>query len=87
MSEEEVAIEIYEEDLTVIHDTLASVYHFSLSYDLFNQYKNLSNSVQLSPLTKQVKTVMTRVQGILDDAAAQLELAQADEESTTADVS
>lgn len=76
--EEEVGIVIYEEDLTVIYDTLASVYHFSLSYDLFNQYKNLSNSVQLSPLTKQIKTVMSRVQGVLDDAAAQEELKTAD---------
>ena len=62
-------IEVYEEDLTVIHDTLASVYHFALSYDLFNQYKNLSNNVQLSPLTKQIRQVQTRVKSILDDAA------------------
>ena len=63
-------IEVYEEDLEAMYSTLASVYHFCLSYDLFNQYKNLSNSVQLSPLTKQVKQMQNRVKGYLDDAAA-----------------
>ena len=66
-------IEVYEEDLTVIHDTLASVYHFCLSYDLFNQYKNLSNNVQLSPLTRQIRQVQNRVKNILEDAHSEEE--------------
>lgn len=63
-------IEVYEEDLEAIYSTLSSMYHFCLSYDLFNQYKNLSNTVQISPLTKQVKQMQNRVKGYLDDAAA-----------------
>lgn len=80
MNEVEVPkpIEVYEEDLTVIHDTLASVYHFCLSYDLFNQYKNLSDGVQLSPLTKQIRRVQTRVAGILEDHRNE----QAEQEAT-----
>lgn len=63
-------IEVYEEDLEALYSTLGSMYHFCLSYDLFNQYKNLSNTVQVSPLTKQVKQMQNRVKGYLDDAAA-----------------
>lgn len=72
MPDEEVLkpIEVYEEDLEALYSTLGSVYHFCLSYDLFNQYKNLSNSVQVSPLTKQVKQMQNRVKGYLDDAEA-----------------
>lgn len=66
-------IEVYSEDLEKILNTLTSVYHFCLSYDLFNQYKNLSNGVQISPLTKQVKAMQARVKGYLDDAAADKE--------------
>lgn len=66
-------IEIYSEDLEQIYSTLSSVYHFCLSYDLFNQYKNLSNGVQISPLTKQVKAMQARVKGYLDDAAVDAE--------------
>ena len=60
-------ISIYEEDAEVILTTLNSVYHYCLSYDLFNQYKNLSNSVQRSPLTKQVERCRNRMQSILDE--------------------
>lgn len=66
-------IEVYEEDLEAIFNTLGSVYHFCLSNDLFNQYKNLSNTVQLSPLTRQIKQVQNRVKGYLDDAQQERE--------------
>lgn len=68
--EELSMIEVYEEDLEAINATLTSVYSFALSYDLFNQYKNLSNKVQYSPLTKQVKAMQVLVQSYLDDAEA-----------------
>lgn len=61
-------LKVYEPDLVQLQETLATVYHFCVSYDLFNQYKNLSNSVQLSPLTKQVKRMQTRIGNILEDA-------------------
>lgn len=60
-------ITMYEEDVEAILATLDSVYHYCLSFDLFNQYKNLSNSVQLSPLTKNIRRVRNRVQSILDE--------------------
>lgn len=63
----EKEIVMYEEDVEVLLSTLNSVYHFSLSYDLFNQYKNLSNSVQLSPLTKAIQRARNRLQSILDE--------------------
>lgn len=63
-------VEIYEEDLEVLFDTLSAVYHFCLSQDLANQYKNLANKVQLSPLTRQVKLSQDRLKGYLDDARA-----------------
>jgi len=68
MAEEfEKEIVIYEEDAEVILTTLNSMYHYCLSYDLFNQYKSLSNNVQMSPLTKQVNRVRNRMQSIIDE--------------------
>jgi hypothetical protein len=61
------AVTVYEPDLEQMHETLSTVYHFCLSYDLFNQYKNLSNSVTPSPLTKQVGKMRNRVKGYLDE--------------------
>jgi hypothetical protein len=66
-------IEVYEEDLETVLNVLNSVYHFCLSNDLFNQYKNLSNTVQLSPLTKEVRKASNRVKGLLDDYRNSLE--------------
>jgi hypothetical protein len=60
-------VEIYEADLEDVLATLQTVYRFSISYDIFNQYKNLSNSVQPSPLSKAVDRTRLRVQSILDD--------------------
>lgn len=74
MAEELEVIEpigVYEQDLEDLLMTLNTIYHFCLSQDLSNQYKNLANNVQLSPLTKQVKKMATRVQGYLDDAKAE----------------
>jgi hypothetical protein len=41
-------VKVYEPDLEALQETLNTVYHFCISYDLFNQYKNLSNSVVAS---------------------------------------
>ena len=60
-------VEIYEADLEDVLETLQTVYHFAVSYDIFNQYKNLSPQLQPSPLTKQIDRARVRVQGILDD--------------------
>jgi len=76
MAESDKEISIYEEDAEVILACLNSVYHFSLSNDLFNQYKNLSNSVQLSPLTKQIQRTRNRVQSILDEHLADEDVPQ-----------
>jgi cell fate (sporulation/competence/biofilm development) regulator YlbF (YheA/YmcA/DUF963 family) len=58
---------VYEPDLVQLQETLNTVYHFCISYDLFNQYKNLSNTVTPSPLTKQVRRMQNRLQSYLDD--------------------
>lgn len=58
---------VYEPDLEQLHETLSTVYHFCISYDLFNQYKNLSNTVTPSPLTKQVGKMRNRVKTYLED--------------------
>ena len=63
-------VEVYEQDLEDLVMTLNTIYHFCLSQDLANQYKNLSNSVQLSPLTKQVRKMINRFDGYLKDAQA-----------------
>lgn len=72
MANEEIEkeITIYEEDAEIILSTLNSVYHYCLSYDLFNQYKNLSNAVQLSPLTKSIQRARNRMQSILEEHEA-----------------
>lgn len=61
------SIQVYEPDLEQMHETLSTVYHFCISYDLFNQYKNLSNSVTPSPLTKAIARMRNRVKGYLDE--------------------
>ncbi len=66
-------VEIYEADLEDVLDTLQTVYRFALTYDIFNQYKNLNPQVQPSPLTKQIDRARKRVQGILDDHYASKE--------------
>jgi cell fate (sporulation/competence/biofilm development) regulator YlbF (YheA/YmcA/DUF963 family) len=58
---------VYEPDLVQLQETLSTVYHFCISYDLFNQYKNLSNTVTPSPLTKQVKRMQNRIASYLED--------------------
>jgi hypothetical protein len=63
-------ISIYEEDAETIIACLNSVYHYCLSYDLFTQYRSLSNNVQRAPITKQVERVRNRVQSILDEHEA-----------------
>jgi hypothetical protein len=75
------AVEIYEPDLEDVLTTLNTVYHYCISYDLFNQYKNLSNTVQASPLTKQVDRTRRRIQGILDDYREQMEPTDGEEEA------
>lgn len=66
--EVEKTVTCYPQDLEDIHNALSSVYHFCLSQDLANQYKNLSNKVQLSPLTKEVKRMQDRILLIIEDA-------------------
>lgn len=66
-------VDIYEDDLEVVLETLQTVYRWAISYDIFNQYKNMSAAVQPSPLTKQIDRARIRVQGILDDHYKALE--------------
>lgn len=86
-NEFEKEIVVYEEDMETILTTLNSVYHFSLSYDLFNQYKNLSNAVQLSPLTKSIQRVRNRVQSILDEHEASKDAIDGDAEDVSEELS
>lgn len=60
-------VKVYEPDLVQFNETLNTVYHFCISYDLFNQYKNLSNTVQPSPLTKQVKRMQNRLASYMEE--------------------
>ncbi len=68
MSEEsDKQVEIYENDLEEVLEVLNTVYRFCVSYDIFNQYKNLSANVSQSPLTKKVNATSILLQGILDE--------------------
>lgn len=60
-------VEIYEDDLEEMLEVLQTVYRFCVSYDIFNQYKNLSANVSQSPLTKKVNATATLLQSILDE--------------------
>lgn len=60
-------VRIYEPDIVAFEETLNTVYHFLISNDLVNQYKNLSNTVQLSPLTKQVKRMQNRLASYMEE--------------------
>lgn len=60
-------VEIYEDDLEEVLEVLQTMYRFCVSYDIFNQYKNLSANVSQSPLTKKVNATATLLQSILDD--------------------
>lgn len=51
-------IPIPEDLLLRLIGTLENVYSYSLSYDLFNQYKNLSSKVQKSPMTRDVELLI-----------------------------
>lgn len=60
-------IKVYEPDLVQFQETLNTVYHFCISYDLFNQYKNLSNTLEASPLTRQVKRMQNRLDSYMEE--------------------
>lgn len=66
-------VKVYEPDLEALQETLNTVYHFCISYDLFNQYKNLSNSVVASPLTKQVARMRNKFQSYLEELDGEVE--------------
>lgn len=78
-------VDIYEDDLERVLETLQTVYRWAISYDIFNQYKNLSAHVQPSPLTKQVDRTRLRVQSILDDHYKALEEAAEEVEDVPAE--
>lgn len=53
------------EDLESIHRTLSTLHSFCLSQDLSNQYKNVSNRLQSSPLTRHAEQARDRVFGYM----------------------
>lgn len=68
MPEPDVEIPVVYEDLESIHRTLDTLYSFCLSQDLSNQYKNVSNRLQASPLTKHAEQARDRVFGYMQYA-------------------
>jgi methyl coenzyme M reductase subunit C-like uncharacterized protein (methanogenesis marker protein 7) len=66
-------VEIYEADLEEVLTTLQTAYRWAITWDIFNQYKNLSTTVAPSPLTKQIDRCRVRLQSILDDHYKALE--------------
>lgn len=67
MEESDKQVEIYEDDLEEILEVLNTTYRFCVSYDIFNQYKNLSPNVQQSPLSKRINATIALLQGMLDE--------------------
>lgn len=59
--------DIYQEDLEYILETLTTVYHFSMTYDLQQGYVNMHKAPKQSPLTQRIAKCRRRVQSILDD--------------------
>lgn len=56
------------EDLEGVHRTLSTLHSFCLSQDLVNQYKNVSNRLQASPLTKHAEQARDRIFGYMQYA-------------------
>ena len=65
--EEIPSAEIYGEDLEYILDTLTTAYHFSLTHDLQDSYRGMSNTPTQSRLTVRLNKCRRRVEGILDE--------------------
>lgn len=55
-------------DLKEIEDTLETVYSYLLSQDLQQQYRSLSNKLQVSRLTSHVRDIHKRIETYIEQA-------------------
>lgn len=62
---EEIAV--LRTDLEKLRESLGTLYHYALTHDLADQYKNLDNEVRLSPITTTAREARDRINGYLKD--------------------
>jgi hypothetical protein len=64
---DEVLVSIPKPEVERTYSLLSTLYHYTLSSDLSDQYKNLMNSITLSPLTREVGRQRDALLGYLED--------------------